>query len=170
MLAGHSRRERDGTSGRRRARSHRDGRPRRSSRSHTVYTRKRRRCRAGRISLRWERARNARLLPRREHTQTIAGASTPGRRCPFPPPACAPRPAPVELKFMKNDRRLSPVARKENPHCPRDEAARRSPGHEGKMKTKETKEEEAEGKNKPGQAPWGTEHGPRAEEVRDAPI
>lgn len=29
------------------------------------------------------------------------------------------------------------------------------------MKTKETKEEEAEGKNKPGQAPWGTEHGPR---------
>lgn len=83
-----------------------------------------------------ERARNAHLLPRREHVQTIAGLRP--RR--LPPRSPAPR-SPVELKFMKNDRRLSSVARKENPHCPRGWWKKAEDDEDGGEREKEEQEE-----------------------------
>lgn len=61
----------------------------------------------------------------------------------YPPPLS--RLPPVELKFMKNDRRLSSVARKENPHCPDRVRGGKRVGEKERGKRDE-REEEAEEK------------------------
>lgn len=100
-----------------------------------------------------ERARNAHLLPRREHVETIAGLR-PRRATPC---------SRVEIYEKRSSIKPSGSERKSSlsagPSGRRKQETRTRKTEKGD--DEEEDEEEAAGKNEPGQAPWGSKRGPR---------